>query len=226
MIAWALILILAGNSLGGESSIELSQIRDITHAPEAVDQPSISQHHSNQVELTSLPDLTPSNHEVTITIDDEEGSTSRAAPETESHTPTALARTIDPQYTIIPVGLKKEGGSLEGSSQGRPDCPICLDQCSEPYCQLVKCKHYFCTSCIDQWLEINPHCPVCRAGPEELPRSNEATLTQSVTVQAIIQHMRLHPRLYKLLLGVCFLYLVVLMVLTMMQDLTNVNLHI
>ncbi|KAA1087065.1 hypothetical protein PGT21_021025 [Puccinia graminis f. sp. tritici] len=224
MIAWALILILAGNILGGESSIELSQIRDITHAPEAVDQPSISQHHSNQVGSTSLPDLTPSNHEVSITIDDGEGS--RAATETASHPPTDLARTRDPQYIIIPVGLKKEDGSLEGSSQERPDCPICWDPCSEPYCQLVKCKHYFCTSCIDQWLEINPHCPVCRAGPEELPRSNEATLTQSVTVQAIIQHMRLHPRLYKLLLGVCLLYLVVLMVLTMMQDLTNVNLHI
>ncbi|EFP79258.1 uncharacterized protein PGTG_05579 [Puccinia graminis f. sp. tritici CRL 75-36-700-3] len=68
MIAWALILILAGNILGGESSIELSQIRDITHAPEAVDQPSISQHHSNQVGSTSLPDLTPSNGAGTLTL--------------------------------------------------------------------------------------------------------------------------------------------------------------
>jgi hypothetical protein len=120
-------------------------------------------------------------HEVTITIDDEESS--RAAPETlASHPLTNLARTRDPQYVIIPVGSKNADGSPEESSQERPDCTICLDQCSEPYCQLVKCKHYFCTSCIDQWLAINPHCPVCRSGPEELPRTNAATLTQSGTV--------------------------------------------
>ena len=42
------------------------------------------------------------------------------------------------------------------------ECPICLDTFKNPK-TLKKCKHKFCTSCIDQALKVNNRCPVCKA---------------------------------------------------------------
>lgn len=53
--------------------------------------------------------------------------------------------------------------SLRGSKQGL-ECSICLSkfQDIELLRLLPKCKHAFHTTCIDQWLESNSSCPLCR----------------------------------------------------------------
>ncbi|XP_030530450.1 putative RING-H2 finger protein ATL12 [Rhodamnia argentea] len=53
--------------------------------------------------------------------------------------------------------------SLRGSKKGL-ECSICLSKFRdiELLRLLPKCKHAFHTACIDQWLESNSSCPLCR----------------------------------------------------------------
>ena len=42
------------------------------------------------------------------------------------------------------------------------DCPICLEQVNEPR-ETAKCKHVFCSKCIERWCEKHKTCPMCVA---------------------------------------------------------------
>eukprot|EP00656_Telonema_subtile_P057437 TRINITY_DN9448_c0_g1_i2.p1 TRINITY_DN9448_c0_g1~~TRINITY_DN9448_c0_g1_i2.p1 ORF type:complete len:280 (-),score=63.50 TRINITY_DN9448_c0_g1_i2:141-980(-) len=50
------------------------------------------------------------------------------------------------------------------SFQGDPTCSICLSEYEEDeeIKHLPSCAHVFHVSCIDEWLVLNPSCPVCR----------------------------------------------------------------
>ena len=39
------------------------------------------------------------------------------------------------------------------------NCPICLDAIRDK--KTLKCRHYFCTGCIDSVFRYKPACPVC-----------------------------------------------------------------
>jgi hypothetical protein len=44
------------------------------------------------------------------------------------------------------------------------DCVICLEEYKiQDSIKILSCKHYFHTDCIEQWLNINRSCPMCRA---------------------------------------------------------------
>ncbi|KAK3908831.1 Peroxisome biogenesis factor 10 [Frankliniella fusca] len=49
----------------------------------------------------------------------------------------------------------------EKSSDGRPQCPICLDLVKQPY-QCEECQQLFCWVCFDEWLKHSGTCPLCR----------------------------------------------------------------
>lgn len=51
--------------------------------------------------------------------------------------------------------------TIENSYFSRKDCPVCFENTK----QLVrlKCSHFFCKECMDNWLEISKTCPLCRA---------------------------------------------------------------
>ena len=42
------------------------------------------------------------------------------------------------------------------------ECPICLEDNNTKQKQLPICKHIFHESCLNEWLNINPICPLCR----------------------------------------------------------------
>ena len=44
--------------------------------------------------------------------------------------------------------------------QANDQCDICLDHLTNPF-TLPKCKHVFCTTCVDYKFEYNPECPTC-----------------------------------------------------------------
>jgi len=55
---------------------------------------------------------------------------------------------------------------VEGDPQlvENPTCSICLDDFSD-LSSVVKtkaCGHYFCKKCLQNWLQVNRNCPLCR----------------------------------------------------------------
>ncbi|KAF8033984.1 hypothetical protein BT93_C0300 [Corymbia citriodora subsp. variegata] len=70
--------------------------------------------------------------------------------------------------------------ALRGSKQGL-ECSICLSKFRdiELLRLLPKCKHAFHTTCIDQWLESNSSCPLCRY-PYDLRELTHSAYSESL----------------------------------------------
>ena len=49
-------------------------------------------------------------------------------------------------------------------------CPICLDHITGP--RRLKCRHVFCSVCLQQALKVNNRCPVCQE-PQGVLRGNQ-----------------------------------------------------
>eukprot|EP01065_Artemidia_motanka_P043189 TRINITY_DN594_c8_g1_i1.p1 TRINITY_DN594_c8_g1~~TRINITY_DN594_c8_g1_i1.p1 ORF type:complete len:340 (+),score=105.83 TRINITY_DN594_c8_g1_i1:88-1107(+) len=55
--------------------------------------------------------------------------------------------------------------------QGGCDCSICLTEFeSGDAVRLLQCRHLFHKDCVDQWLQDNRKCPVCKQEADEIPR--------------------------------------------------------
>ncbi|CAN6578918.1 unnamed protein product [Malus baccata var. baccata] len=65
-------------------------------------------------------------------------------------------------------------------------CSICLSEyeAKEALRTIPECNHYFHASCIDEWLKMNPTCPICRNSPEgsslAIPSSSVSSSTFSL----------------------------------------------
>ncbi|KAK4802846.1 hypothetical protein SAY86_001049 [Trapa natans] len=96
-----------------------------------------------------------------------------------------------PHPTLLSQGLN--GSTIEsypkiqlGESSclprpGDSTCSICLCeyQPKETLRAIPDCSHYFHVECVDEWLRLNPTCPLCRKSPEP---SSLATSSPSLTV--------------------------------------------
>lgn len=65
-------------------------------------------------------------------------------------------------------------------------CPICMESVCKTVSTETECKHTFCTSCINKWLETKISCPMCRHQLKEDPNANSHGLTIDTTTEAII----------------------------------------
>lgn len=54
-----------------------------------------------------------------------------------------------------------------GNSMNDGMCSICHDTLTNPI-RIASCQHIFCSECIDEWLERESTCPLCR-GPVNHP---------------------------------------------------------
>uniref|UniRef100_A0A7S0ASQ1 RING-type domain-containing protein n=1 Tax=Pyrodinium bahamense TaxID=73915 RepID=A0A7S0ASQ1_9DINO len=75
---------------------------------------------------------------------------------------------------VIKSPMAAPKGSLERSTQpiqasdpglaAHPACPICLEDFNDklPIVQTRSCKHAFHTQCLQEWLDVNRNCPLCR----------------------------------------------------------------
>jgi len=62
-------------------------------------------------------------------------------------------------------GMKLFGRYITTQDISEEDsCAICRDTFSSdtPLLQLHTCQHFFCEKCIEQWLQREPSCPICR----------------------------------------------------------------
>ena len=50
--------------------------------------------------------------------------------------------------------------SASGGASRETECPICLNTWTNP--RTLKCKHIFCTECVETALKHNNRCPVCK----------------------------------------------------------------
>eukprot|EP00890_Picochlorum_soloecismus_P000255 jgi/Picsp_1/122/NSC_00122-R1_protein len=53
------------------------------------------------------------------------------------------------------------GKSLGPEERTASSCAICHEECKDPV--QLECKHTFCEECINEWVEREPTCPICRA---------------------------------------------------------------
>ncbi|KQK73978.1 E3 ubiquitin-protein ligase Topor [Amazona aestiva] len=52
-------------------------------------------------------------------------------------------------------------------------CPICLDSSEEGASYVLPCLHQFCYTCILQWSENSPECPLCRRRMTSIMQSGQ-----------------------------------------------------
>ena len=89
----------------------------------------------------------------------------RTIDETESHLQDSTMRRWGSRPSII---IRKLGNSSYNKKKqaGQNTCAICIDQFTDK-CQItvLPCdvRHYFHTKCIQQWLERETNCPLCKA---------------------------------------------------------------
>lgn len=64
------------------------------------------------------------------------------------------------KYSEVKEQLKIDQNDKESSDTS---CVICLDGFSDDNdTRLLKCKHFFHLTCLDEWLKKKRECPVCR----------------------------------------------------------------
>ncbi|XP_061403496.1 E3 ubiquitin-protein ligase RNFT1-like isoform X2 [Lethenteron reissneri] len=54
------------------------------------------------------------------------------------------------------------------------ECVVCLSDIeTRQSLRVLPCSHEFHATCVDEWLKINPTCPICRADASEIPHKGE-----------------------------------------------------
>ena len=83
---------------------------------------------------------------------------------------------------------------METQTNDKPDveckCPICQEPTATP--KTTSCRHTFCQSCLDKWLETKHTCPMCRT---KIRDTNNFTQTHNPTeVGALVRGLTFnHP---------------------------------
>ncbi|EON61802.1 hypothetical protein W97_01019 [Coniosporium apollinis CBS 100218] len=76
---------------------------------------------------------------------------------------TALTALLEKQKTVdlTPENKASLQQLLQLSIESQDDCPVCLDNLKDPV--ITCCAHVFCHACIEQVIEHQHKCPLCRA---------------------------------------------------------------
>lgn len=81
------------------------------------------------------------------------------------------------EIEALPSFRWESDGAARAASNVEPeDCSICLspfspnDECR----RMVNCQHCFHRECVDRWLKVKLHCPLCRGDPSP-PKMREPT---------------------------------------------------
>ncbi|XP_021764318.1 putative RING-H2 finger protein ATL21A [Chenopodium quinoa] len=97
----------------------------------------------------------------------------------------ALAESDGPQPQTVVQGLNRDiiesyPKVVLGESRRLPKaddmyCPICLGEYmpKESLRTIPDCGHCFHVDCIDEWLQLNASCPVCRNSPSKTTQNND-----------------------------------------------------
>lgn len=91
-----------------------------------------------------------------------------------AHATATLTITMDPSGNFFdPVPIVPTAEQLEAAAERNVDmpedstCSICQEGLDRGT-RLRSCRHCFHDQCIDQWLQMNPRCPVCRHDVRDL----------------------------------------------------------
>ncbi|KAJ7952143.1 putative Ring finger protein [Quillaja saponaria] len=124
----------------------------------------------------------------------------------QRHQPSTEFSSVVPQPSRFVTGLDgptidKFPQTLLGESRRLPKasettCPICLSeyQPKETLRSIPECNHYFHANCVDEWLKMNPTCPVCRNSPEgSSAATSTVSLSFSSSSSSLLSAHRLFP---------------------------------
>jgi hypothetical protein len=73
---------------------------------------------------------------------------------------------------------------LDGDDE--KSCPICLSEFTlGEEARLLRCKHMFHKSCVDEWLHVNASCPTCRTALFENTQEGGTGTGNDLEMQAL-----------------------------------------
>ncbi|GFR16601.1 e3 ubiquitin-protein ligase ATL15 [Trichonephila clavata] len=80
----------------------------------------------------------------------------------------------------------KKNSKLDSNKKKEVKCSVCLDTSRRRKMKALPCKHQFHKKCIDEWLQANWRCPLCR---HPLLLSRNETVVREFTDEGRRQHM-------------------------------------
>lgn len=81
-------------------------------------------------------------------------------------------------------------GDQQSSAAEECECPICQETIKDT--KTTSCRHTFCVSCLDKWLEIKYTCPLCRR-IIGLPKSNNMNIEGLRFFPVVYYRHRIEP---------------------------------
>jgi hypothetical protein len=78
---------------------------------------------------------------------------------------------------VVPTQQQIES-TLQNCPATTSSCAVCQDAVSASACMIRQCEHVFHRSCIESWLSVSVHCPVCR---HDIREENLANQTSSAS---------------------------------------------
>ena len=77
--------------------------------------------------------------------------------------------------------FEEDGSPFKLYMENKMTCAVCLGQIQKGQGALTKCFHVFCRVCLDQWMQDNRTCPMCREHvcKYRLPVKSDAFMSRS-----------------------------------------------
>lgn len=74
--------------------------------------------------------------------------------------------------------VKRRHRRMPTETEALEKCAVCTDRIGsdKQITPLTKCPHFFHSTCVDKWLDMNHTCPTCRSVEDAPPQLREETI--------------------------------------------------
>ena len=90
----------------------------------------------------------------------------------------SFPETIPPGFmdsVVVAATQQQIQQSLQNCPATTSSCAVCQDVISSSACLIRQCGHVFHRACIESWLSVSVHCPVCRHDIRQASPANQTS---------------------------------------------------